>query len=192
VTRDVLPLFRGETALWLSQAVPAPVLTLIARTKDESATRVAFAKLQVPLARLFAPPSSGGGQAPTFSTRDLGGNDEAYSLNLAPGVELDYAIFGGKLVLSTSLEGIKAVKSAKGSIADAGSFKATLGDRPGKLSSLVFLDFSQLLRLGEQTGLTESRAYLAVREDLSHIKAIGAAASRQGKASTVELQVQIS
>jgi hypothetical protein len=192
IQRDVLPLFKGETALWLSQAVPAPVLTLIARTKDEAATRLAFSKLQVPLAKLFTPPSTAAGLAPTFSEKDIGGGDSAFSLKLGPGVELDYAIFGGKLVISTSLDGITAVKNAKGSVASAPSYQAVLGSRPKRVSSLVFLDFSQLLRLGEQTGLTDSQAYLAVREDLSHIKAIGSAASSQGNESTVELLFQIS
>jgi hypothetical protein len=192
ITRDILPLFKGETALWLSQAIPAPVLTLIARTKDEAATRLAFSKLQAPLAKLFTPPTTGAGQAPTFSTKDLGGGDEAFSLSLGPGVEIDYAVFDGRLVISTNLDGITAVKSAKGSVADASSFKAVLDDRPERVSSLVFLDFSQLLRLAEQTGLTDSQAYLAVREDLSHIKAIGSAAASQGDDSTVELLFQIS
>lgn len=188
--QDVLPLFQGETALWLAPAVPAPTLTLISRTRDENGTRLAFSKLQTPLAKLFAPSASGPGQAPTFEQQDVSGTP-AFRLRLAPGVELDYAVFDGKLVISTSLSGIAAVKRAKGSIADAGAFKATLGDRPKKVSSLVFLDFSQLLKLGEQTGLTDSQSYLAIREDLSHIKALGAATTSRKTESTAELSVQI-
>ena len=63
---------------------------------------------------------------------------------------------------------------------------------PSKVTSLVFLDFSQLLRLGERTGLTDSQSYLAIREDLSHIKALGAATSGGGNESTTELLLQIS
>jgi hypothetical protein len=34
---------------------------------------------------------------------------------------------------------------------------ATLASRPQRVTSLLFLDFSQLLSLGEQTGLTGVR-----------------------------------
>jgi len=190
VRRDVLPLFQGEVALWLGAATPSPILTLISRTRDERATREAFAQLQAPLARLFAPPDSGPGQAPVFEERNVNGAT-AFALRLAPGVELDYAVFDGKLVISTALNGIRRVRAAKGSIEDEDSFRVTLGDRPEKVTSLTFLDFSQLLRLAEHTGLTESQAYLRIREDLRQIKALGAAASGGETDSTTELFLQI-
>jgi hypothetical protein len=186
--RDVLPLLRGEVALWLAPAIPAPVLTLIARTGDERRTRQALAGLQQPLARLLAQP--GAGTVPSFRERDLDGV-QAFQLAIAPGIELDYAVFDGKLVVSTSLAGVRAVKDKGGSLADSESFDATLGDRPSKVTSLVFLDFSQLLRLGERTGLSDSRSYLAAREDLRKVKAVGAAASGGETESTTELSIQI-
>ena len=190
VRRDVLPLFQGEVALWLGAATPSPILTLISQTQDERATREAFAQLQAPLARLFAPPGTGPGQAPVFEERNVNGAT-AFALRLAPGVELDYAVFDGKLVISTALNGIRRVRAAKGSIEDEDSFRVTLGDRPEKVTSLTFLDFSQLLRLAERTGLTESQAYLRIREDLRQIKALGAAASGGETDSTTVLFLQI-
>ena len=71
--RDVLPLFRGEVALWLAPAVPAPMLTLIARTRDENGTRLAFSKLQTPLAKLFGPGRSPAPARRPFEERDIGG-----------------------------------------------------------------------------------------------------------------------
>ncbi|MDX6651161.1 MAG: hypothetical protein QOJ97_3112, partial [Solirubrobacteraceae bacterium] len=59
------------------------------------------------------------------------------------------------------------------------------------VTSLVFLDFSQLLRLGERTGLNDSRSYLAIREDLNKVKAVGAAASGGDTESNTELLIQI-
>jgi hypothetical protein len=59
------------------------------------------------------------------------------------------------------------------------------------VTSLVFLDFSQLLGLGERTGLNASRGYLAVRNDLKRVRALGAATSEGGKQSTTELFFQI-
>jgi hypothetical protein len=189
--RDVLPLFQGEVALWLAPAVPAPVLTLISATDDEGATRGAFAKLQVPLARLLAPPNASAAAVPTWQERDLGDGVQAFQLRIATGVELDYAVFDGKLVVSTSLDGVRAVKDDKKRLPDDGSFKATLGDRPDQVTSLVFLNFSQLLALGERTGLADSRAYLSVRDDLRKVKAVGASATGSGGESTTKVFIQI-
>jgi hypothetical protein len=187
LNRDVLPLLQGEVALWLAPAIPAPVLTLIASTDDEQRTREAFARLQQPLARLLTVPGSG---AAAWKERDVDGV-KTFQLRLGVGIELDYAVFDGKLVVSTSLAGVRAVKQRKGSLADNGSFEATVGGHPKKVTSLVFLDFSQLLALGERTGLSDSRSYLAVREDLRKVRAVGVAASGGASESTTELFIQI-
>ena len=185
--KDVLPLLQGEVALWLAPSVPAPILTLIASTDDEQRTREAFARLQTPIARLLAAP---GGGPVSWQERDVDGV-KAFQLRLGVGIELDYAVFDGKLVVSTSLSGVRAVKQRKGSLADNESFDATLGGHPKKVTSLVFLDFSQLLALGERTGLSDSRSYLAVREDLRKVKAVGAAATGGASESTTELFIEI-
>jgi hypothetical protein len=185
--KDVLPLLQGEVALWLAPSIPAPILTLIASTDDEQRTREAFARLQQPIARLLTAP---GGGAVSWQERDVDGI-KAFQLRLGVGIELDYAVFDGKLVVSTSLSGVRAVKKREGSLADNKSFDATLGGHPKKVTSLVFLDFSQLLALGERTGLSDSRSYLAVREDLRKVKAVGAAATGGASESTTELFIQI-
>jgi Protein of unknown function (DUF3352) len=189
--RDVLPLFQGEVALWLAPATPAPILTLISAAKDEQATREAFARLQEPLARLLAPPSPTAPSVPAWQERDLGDGVQDFQLRIAPGIELDYAVFDGKLVASTALAGVRAVKDAKHRLSDDSSFSTTLGNRPDKVTSLVFLNFSALLALGERTGLSDSRAYLAVRDDLRKVKAVGAAAAGSGDESTTKVSIQI-
>jgi hypothetical protein len=191
VDRDILPLLRNEVGLWLAPTLPAPTLTLIARTKDEQATRVALGQLQTPLAKLFAPPNAGPGQAPVFNESDVDGT-KVFSLALAPNVEIDYAVFGGKLVVSTNLDGVRAVRRGKGPITDRGGFQATLGQRPRRVTSLVFLDFRALLDLGERTGLMQSRTYLDVRNDLRRVRALGVASSSGRNESTTELSLQIS
>ena len=187
---DVIPLFQGETALWLAPAIPAPILTIITATRDEQATREAFAKLQEPLAKLFAPASTGAGQTPVFQERTVDGQ-QAFTLRLGPGAELNYAVFDRRLVISTSLQGIRAVKGSGGSLPDTGPFKATLGDRPKEVTSLLFLDFSELLTLGERTGLSDSRTYLQVRDDLKKVRAVGASATAGETESTTELFLDI-
>jgi hypothetical protein len=59
------------------------------------------------------------------------------------------------------------------------------------VGSVVFLDFSQLLRLGEQTGLNDSRSYQAVKADLAKVQAVGGSTSRAGDLTTAELVFSI-
>jgi hypothetical protein len=187
---DVLALFHDETALFVLPGAPTPTLGLIARVKDEDATRQTFARIQLPLARLFAAPGAAGGQVPTFQDRDVDGAD-AFQLRLAPGVEVDYAIFDGKLVLATSLDGIAAVKRHGSPLADAGAFESVLAKRPSSVTSLTFLDFGQLLGLGERTGLGQDRAFLAVRDDLDRVRAAGAATSAAKDQTTAEITISV-
>jgi Protein of unknown function (DUF3352) len=188
--RDVLSVLRGEAVLFVLPAVPAPTLAVVAKTPDEKRTREALAKLQLPLARLFAPPSTGAGQAPTFQDRDIGGID-AFQLRLTPTVELDYAVFDGKLVIATSLAGIRRIKDDKQSLSDDAAFQSVLSSRPSRVTSLVFLDFGQLLSLSERTGLGQDPAYLAVRDDLHRVRAVGMATSAGKDETTVEITIAL-
>jgi Protein of unknown function (DUF3352) len=184
--RQVLTLFKGEVALVITPRVPNPVLTLIAPAGDQVRAAAAFAQLQGPLAKLLAPK----GSTPVFQERTIAGV-KAFSLRLGAGRELDYAIFDGKLVASTNAAGIADVKTSKQSLADNDGFKATLRSHPKKVTSLVFLDFNQLLTLGEQTGLSDSPAYNRVREDLHQVRAVGASTTGGERETTAELRFQI-
>jgi hypothetical protein len=190
VDRDVLPLFRDEVAVWLAPSLPVPYLTLIAHTDREDDTRVALARLQAPLTQLFTAPETGSGAAPTFAEKDVAGT-KTFSLALSPGFEIDYAVFDGKLVISTNPEGIRRVKRASGGLTGTDAYRTTLASHPRTVTSLVFLDLSQLLGLGERTGLNASRGYLAARNDVKRVRALGAAASGGETESTTEVFLQI-
>jgi uncharacterized protein DUF3352 len=188
--RDVAPVFRGEVALWLKAATPAPALTLIATTRDERATREALARLQSPVIQAFAPPAAGSGQAPVFEQRAIAGT-QVFRLRLGPGVELDYAVFDGKVVISTALAAIADVRRSSASLSDSDAFETTLGDHPRRVTSLVFLDFAALLGLLERSNLATTPAYQAIRADLHRIRAVGAA-TRGGRAdSTTDVSIAV-
>jgi hypothetical protein len=188
--RDVLAVLRGEVALFVLPAVPAPTLALVAQTSDEKRTRLALAKLQFPLARLFTVRSAGAGIAPTFQDRSAGGV-EAFQLRLSPTVELDYAVFDGKLVIATSLEAIRRINDHKRSLDQDPAYESVLGRRPSSVTSLVFLDFGQLLALGERTGLGHDPAYLAVRDNLSRVRAVGLATTSGKDETTAEISIAL-
>ena len=154
--RALADLVRGEVALVLTPAVPAPVLTVLAPVRSEAAARRALARLPARVRERF-----------------------------------ESAVFDGKLAISTAPSGLSAVRLAGPRLREAGLLREVLSDARSRVTSLVFLDFNRLLRLAEQTGLNESRAYLRVRQDLRHIRAIGAHVSGDGSESTAEILLSI-
>ncbi len=179
----LISLFSGEVAFTITASTPAPVLSLITRTTDpEKATR-ALAKVRPQIARLVAPSD---GAAPTWKA--VGGG---FQLRPTAGVELNYAVVDDLIVVSTNSSGIAAVRNRKGSLPDTEAWRRGGGNPENPVTSLVFLDFNQLLRLGEQTGLNDSASYLAVKDDLQKLKSVSARSSSDGDESTVELFLSI-
>jgi hypothetical protein len=185
--RDLLRLFDGEVAVVITKAIPAPALSLVAKVADEERTAGVLRRLQAPLVRMLTPE---GEQAPRWRTDDLGGGVRAHTLAIPSGAELSYAVFDGRLVLGTGPTAIRRIKDADGSLEDSDAFKS-VERRSEKMTSLGFLDFSQLLELGEQTGLNDSRAYLAAREDLQRIRALGVSSYGSEGESTAEILLSI-
>jgi Protein of unknown function (DUF3352) len=183
----VLALFSGETAVAVT---PGHALAILARTAHPEQTRALLANLEAPLAQLFPPPSSGPGQAAEWNDVPVAGVD-AHQLSIAPGVELDYAVFRGLVVASTSLRAIGAIARHHSSLADTPSYQAVRGESPAEVTSLLFADFSQLLNLGERMGLTRSARLSALRPDLEKIRTVGLASSRGEADTTAELFLQI-
>ena len=98
----------------------------------------------------------------------------------------------GLAIVSTSVAGIRSVLARGRALQDDGAYRAALVNGPTKSTSLVFLDFSQLLSLGEQTGLARSAGDGLLRADLEKVRAIGLDSTSGKTDSTVELFVQIS
>jgi hypothetical protein len=190
VQRDIDSLFRRESAVVISTHAGAPVVTVIARTPDPNQTRTVFAQLEQPLAQLFAAAGSAAGQAPIFNQVQAGGIT-AHQIVLSPGLQLDYAVSGSDLLLSTSLSGIAAVGHHASSIVDDPAYRTVLGDHPASVTSLLFLDLNQLLRLGEQTGLISGAGLRALQPDLERVHAIGMDSTSGENESTAELFLQI-
>lgn len=195
--RTLVSIFSGETAVAVvpGSAGPAgnarpPGLIIVSRTKDEAQTKATLATMEVPLAQLFPTPSSGPGQAPEFNDVQIDGVT-AHELSLTPGLQLDYAVFDGLVVVSTSRGGVAAVIAHQRAIAGDQRFRATVATRPRRVSSLLFLDFSQLLSLGEQTGLTPSARVRALTPDLEKIRGVGMDSTSGEADTTAELFLQI-
>jgi hypothetical protein len=154
--KPLAKVFPGEVAIILSSATPAPVLTLLAATEDEAATRAALAGLPAAVRKT-----------------------------------LSSAVFDGKVAVSTDPKGIAAVRADGKHLTDLANWQKAVGNHPELVSSLLFLDFSRLLTLGEDTGLSDSSAYRSAEADLKKVQAIGASTSGTSSESTAEISLLI-
>jgi hypothetical protein len=180
LTREVLDVLQGEVALTLTASVPAPVLTVVAHARKDTARTLT--QLEAPVARLL-------GKSARFKAVTVAGHS-ARVLEAGP-ISIAYAVIGDRLVVSTATAGIAAAVRGGDHLDGEDSFKTVAGDAPAKVSSLLFLDFTELLRLGEQTGLGDSRAYQSVRDDLQKVRAVGAWSSGSGDESNAEINLSI-
>jgi hypothetical protein len=186
-TSHLQSLFAGETSVSIG---PGGALTVVTRVKNEQATSTELANLEIPISQLFPAPTTGSGQVPQFTAQQVDGIT-AHQLLLGTGLRINYAVFHGLLVISTSLNGIGAVAKRAGSLIDEPAYHATLGGAPSQVTSLVFLDFSQLLDLGERTGLLRGARFAALRPDIGQIRAAGLDSTRGEADSTAELTLEI-
>ena len=178
---------RSEVALVIQRATPAPIFSIVTKVEDEQATRGTLDKLRAPLAKLLRPE---GEPELKWGAVDIEGND-GWTLTLPTGAAITYAVADGRLILSTRPEGVANILKSDDSLEDSDIFEDVLADRPESVGTLGFLDFSQLLELGEQTGLNDSRAYLAARDDLHKVRAVGVSSTSSEGESTAEILVSI-
>ncbi len=179
----LLSLFKGQVGVTITAAVPAPVLTLVTKAKDPEQAAATLARARPTIAKLLRPAS---GKVPEW--KRIG---DTFRLRPTAGIELDYAVVRDLIVVSTRASGITAVRNSKQSLPQTDAWRQAAPNTEKPVTSLVFLDFNQLLRLGEQTGLNDSSQYLAVKDDLQKLKSVSSRSSSEGDESTVELFLSI-
>ena len=127
---------------------------------------------------------------PEFGDVDVAGIT-AHQLMLAPGLELVYAVTHGLVVVSTSVRALGNVIKHARSMADDPRYRAATASGPAQVTALLFFDFSQLLGLGEQTGLIHGAQLTALLPDLQKIRAIGLDSTGGESDTTAELFIDI-
>jgi len=185
--RDLLRLLRGEVALVITRSASVPSVSLIAPAEDEDRTAATLRRIEQPLAQALTVDDG----APTQQAPRWVAERGARTLRLPDGAGVSYQVRDGKLVLSTSAEGLRAVLDAEEPLAESDAFETVLADLPEQVGSLGFLDFNQLLELGEQTGLNENQAYLAARDDLRRVRAVGIRSAGGEEETTAEIFLSI-
>lgn len=166
----------------------APRLTLIAEEVDTEPARETLAKLQGPLAEALDP--SRAQQSPVFTDREIDGV-EAHSLRLSRTVDLTYALFDERLVVSSDPQGIARLRTGERGLSGAEAFERATEDMPEEPSLLVYLNLSALVALAEQEGLAEDPAYALFATDIRRLLAMGLAVERGRTTLETTLRIPI-
>jgi hypothetical protein len=186
---DLVSIFRHEAALAIVGAGKSPTLVVAARTATPSRTQHELAQLEAPLAQLFATPGQKQSSEPVFNDRQVAGVT-AHQLQLATGFQIDYAVFRGLVVISTSLQGIQDVAQQTRPLSRAPAFAAVLGGAAHPVTSLVFASLATLLGSTQpsSTGSVAGR----LEPDLRRITGIGLTSTRGAAESTTQVTVAVS
>ena len=122
--QDLLPALGGQAALVAEPTDGVPFASLIVDDVDEEKAAAALAALQKPLLRAVG--RRAGTAAPSFEQSEEDGVTVS-SLRVSPTVNLSYAVFDGKLVVSTDPAGVAQVRSGEGGTGRIGILRG--GDR---------------------------------------------------------------
>ena len=167
IERGLLPVLSGKAAVGVELG-PAPFLTFAFDDVDEDRAREQMARLQVPLVEALSPEQTG--QAPSFEAERIG-DVVTRTVRLSPTLTLAYAIFDGKLVVSTDPAGVRQAVEGNESLGGSNAFEAATSGASGGVSALVFLNLEALVRRSEPLGLDQIVRGFA--EDFSRLNGIG-------------------
>jgi len=168
--KDLLPALGGQAALVAEPTASVPYASLIVDGVDEAKAAAALAALQKPLQQAV-----GAGERVTgFQSREVDGVD-VHSVQLSPSVDLTYAVFDDKLVISTQPEGIEKVRSGGDNLADSDAYQDATDRLPDRVSALVFVNLDEVFGLAQRAGLATDPLYASLSEDISRIGSLGLA-----------------
>ncbi|HEY8639848.1 MAG TPA: DUF3352 domain-containing protein [Solirubrobacterales bacterium] len=168
IQKSVLPVLGGETAIGAASGRAGPYLTVVFKDVDEDRAREVMAKLQGPLVAALAPAQTG--QALTFGAKRLG-DTVVRSVRISPTLNFAYAIFDGKLVVSTNPAGVRQAVQGDADLGGSDTFKAATSDASGGVSALVFFNLEGLVRRAGPLGLGQIVGGFGA--DVAKLKALG-------------------
>jgi hypothetical protein len=135
---DVFPLFSAESALYMRPGFPIPEVTIVTQVDDEQGALAVLDKLA-------------GEVAEYYGTADLESVDidgvQAKELAVNQFFSVFYAGFDGKLVITTSREGIADLRSGDGRLAGDEAFKDAIeaAGMPDETTGFLYVDLDQAL-----------------------------------------------
>jgi len=115
----------------------------------------------------------------------------AHQLVLNTGLQLDYAVFRGLVVISTSLQGIADVAQQSHPLSSDPGYRLALAGHPTVVTGLVYMALGKLLALGSATGLTSSTVFQAIATDLDKVTAVGLTTTRASDQSSSQITLAV-
>jgi hypothetical protein len=163
---DVLPLFSGEGAVYMRQAAIVPEVTLVTEIEDEEKALATLDQI-VEFAATFNP------SLRVVRTVEIDGV-EAREVPLDPPVSLYYAAFDGLLVVTSSREGIAALREEGDRLSDSEAFDDALDAAgvPGETQGFGYVDLQNAVPLflgfaeAGDAATDEARGYLEPLQSL--------------------------
>lgn len=166
--KGVLPALGGEAAAGVATGNAGPYLTAAFAGVDEDRARTEMAKLQGPLVKALSPGRTG--QAPSFDSAKVG-DVVVRSVRISPALNFAYAIFDGKLVVSTRPAGVRQAIEGDESLAGSDTYRAATADASKGVSALVFLNLETLVRSSQPLGL--GQIVRGFGEDIAKLSGLG-------------------
>jgi hypothetical protein len=187
IEKDLLPALGDEAAAGFAAGPSGPYLTLAFKGVDEQRARSRMAQLQAPLVAALSPARTG--QAPSFGTEKLG-DTVVNSVRLSPALDIAYAIFGDKLVISTNPAGVRQAVEGDGSLSGSDSYRAATAGASGGTSALVFLNLEGLVKRAVPLGLGQALGGFSA--DIAKLKALGLSvkSSEESLKTTIFLNIE--
>ncbi|MDP9227678.1 MAG: DUF3352 domain-containing protein [Actinomycetota bacterium] len=151
--KDLLPALGGQAALIAEPTDGVPFASLVVDDVDEDKAKEALARLQGPLLRSLNQ-GAGGRRLPRFEEKDVDGV-KVNSVQISATVNLSYALFDERLVVSTDPAGIEQVRDASDTLAGSEGFNMSSQRLPDRVSTLVFFNLNELFGQITRTDLVE-------------------------------------
>lgn len=183
----VTALFSGETAVGIVPSAGSNTLVVIARVPSMARARTQLAQLEIPLAQLFQTPNAT--RVPVFNDLTVAGVSD-HQLALASGLELDYAVFRGLVVISTSSAGVAAVAEHTRRLAQDPGFRSVLPPDPTDVGSLVYMALPELVAVGQGTDLISGSGFRRLAPDLAAVGHAGLISMHSSGDATVRITLR--
>jgi hypothetical protein len=166
--KGVLPALGDQAAVGVATGGTGPYLTAAFANVDEDRARTQTAKLQSPLVKALSPGRTG--QAPSFDAKKVG-DVVVRSVRISPALDLAYAIFDGKLVVSTNPVGVRQAIEGDDSLDGSEAYQASTSGAQNGVSALVFLNLESLVRSSQPLGL--GQIVRGFGEDIAKLSGLG-------------------
>ena len=170
--QDLLPQLGGQGALVAEPTDGIPFASLVVEDVNEEDAAEALAALQKPLLASLA--QGQGEQVPRIQETDEDGVT-VRSLQVSPTVNLSYAVFDGKLVISTDPAGIAQVRADGATLAGSELYERATDGLPDRVSALVFLNLDELFGQVTRTELVEDPFFANLSVLFENASALGLA-----------------